>query len=81
MTCFDCVHSEVKRNRLMCNRTGNDVEDRSNVCSKFAGLDTKLCEDCEYFEFGMFSRWNDHGKCKLTGRARRNGDVACGSFY
>lgn len=79
--CYDCVHSEFKGHTLKCKRKGTDVGDRASVCSSFVGTDTNVCEDCDYYEFGVFSRWNDHGKCKLTGKKRRDDDVACENFY
>ena len=79
--CYDCVHSKMKGSKLWCTRKSADVGERNSVCSNFADSDnTKVCEDCDYYEFGAFSRWNDHGKCKLTGRKRRDSDVACSNF-
>ena len=79
-SCFDCINAQVKRDRLICNRSGKDVENRSSVCSKFADTSCNTCDDCEYYQFGAFSKWNDHGKCKRTGKSRRDTDVACAFF-
>lgn len=38
------------------------------------------CEDCEYYKFGAFSRWNDHGKCELRDIPRKDSDKACARF-
>ena len=75
MDCYDCVHSNVKRGRLVCSRSDQVVEDRVSICSNFADSSSKTCDDCDYYEFGVFSRWNDHGRCKLTGKSRRDDDV------
>lgn len=83
INCYDCVHSSVKGNGILkCSRKGTDVSDRENICSRFANTDnTHTCDECEYYEFGAFSKWNDHGKCNLTGKKHRDDDVACSSFY
>lgn len=80
--CFDCVHSISKGQCILkCTRTGENVYDREHTCSKFANSDTtNVCEDCDYYEFGAFSRWNPNGKCKLTGKSKKQDDVACSSF-
>ena len=78
--CYDCVHARVKGDKLKCSRKGIDVSDRETVCSQFASDDTNVCEDCDFYEFGAFSRWNDHGTCTLTGKKRRDDDVACSNF-
>lgn len=79
--CYDCVHSKIKGNALKCSKKGTDVRDRTSICSSFADSDTNTCDECEYYEFGAFSKWNDHGKCNLTGKKRRDDDVACENFY
>ena len=78
--CWDCMYSVMKGQVLKCKRKGTDVSERSSICSNFADSNAKCCDDCEYYEFGIFSRWNDHGKCKLTGQGRRDDDVACSRF-
>lgn len=81
VNCYDCVHSSVKGDELRCTKRSGDVSDRSNICDEFADAsEYKCCEDCEHYESGAFSRWNDHGKCTLKGIRRRNDDVACSSF-
>ena len=37
-------------------------------------------EPCDYYQFGVFSRWNSNGKCTLTGKSKRDNDVACSYF-
>ena len=78
--CWDCMYSVMKGQILKCKRKGTDVSERSSICSNFADSNAKCCDDCEYYEFGIFSRWNDHGKCKLTGQGRWDDDVACSRF-
>lgn len=79
--CYECVHSKVSNGGLRCTQMSGDVSERRNVCSKFAdSSNTKLCEDCDYYQFGAFSRFNDNGKCTLTGERRRDDDVACWRF-
>lgn len=79
--CSDCAHSKLSGKELRCSFITGDVSQRRNVCSKFTDSSTtKLCEDCEHYQFGAFSRWNDHGKCKLTGERKKDDDVACWHF-
>lgn len=80
--CFDCVHSQVKGGSLKCSRTGDVVSEKEQVCIQFAdSKKTSVCEDCANYSFGIFSRWNCKGKCKLTGESRKSDDEACMLFY
>lgn len=79
--CYDCVHSEVKGSKVKCSYNGQDISERNHICSKFADQETtRVCEDCDYYQFGVFSRWNSNGKCTLTGKSKRDNDVACSYF-
>lgn len=79
--CYDCIHAQVKGTKIKCSYTGEDVKDRDRICSKFANeKETNICEDCDYYEFGAFSKWNSNGKCSLTGQRKRDDDIACAYF-
>ena len=79
--CYDCIYTDVKGSKVKCRFTGENVFDRDDICSRFADSETtNICEDCDYYEFGVFSKFNDHGKCGLTGERRRDNDIACARF-
>lgn len=84
--CGDCYFSQSKE----CgNEWGWGCAKKHNkrislddpACADFLSSDKKTCDDCEYFEYGAFSRWNTSGSCSLKGVKRDKTDRACSSFF
>lgn len=83
--CGDCYWAQSKVSSVdysstwICKKTHRRIELDDRACSEFRSDDTKVCEDCEYFESKW--KWSTTGTCTLRGSKRGCDQKACPSYY